>query len=523
MTQNTNPTVITDLDALATGRSSSAAFVTVYETRNPTAQDVNYPIQKRWVNLSNNIEWILISYTNASGQLQANWVSLGMASTQTLTGNSGGAVSVDGSNNINVVGDGTTIDVVGDPSTHTLTISAIGEVPLTFDCNVDSATASGGVINVVGSGGVITTGSGDTVTITYTPTGFVETLEGNSGGMVPPTSGGNILVEGDGTTIEVVGTIADNKLVISAGSEVATTYQEDSGTATPSSNVLIIAGGTGIATSGSGNTVTITNTSASSLTFDEDSGSATPSAGIIMIRGGTGISTSGSGNTVTISSSSGSAITKVVNQVFTTSGTYTPSAGMVYAQITILGGGGGGSGAASTPGSNLAIGGGGGAGEYAVGIFTAASIGVSQTVTIGSGGAGGTGATGSPGGTTNVGTLITSGGGAPGTGSLSATTGTIDLGGIGGTGGSGGDYRTPGFPGGAGFTIPGIGGYITMSGQGASSQLGSGGNNVFQTNPGNNALGYGAGGSGGCNLAGNSANVGGNGTPGIVIITEYVS
>lgn len=44
---------------------------------------------------------------------------------ETLTGNSGGAVGPDGSDNINVVGDGTTINVVGNPGTNTLTISAI--------------------------------------------------------------------------------------------------------------------------------------------------------------------------------------------------------------------------------------------------------------------------------------------------------------------------------------------------------------------------------------------------------------
>jgi uncharacterized membrane protein YciS (DUF1049 family) len=44
---------------------------------------------------------------------------------ETLTGNTGGAVGPDGSDNINVVGDGTTITVAGNPGTNTLTISAI--------------------------------------------------------------------------------------------------------------------------------------------------------------------------------------------------------------------------------------------------------------------------------------------------------------------------------------------------------------------------------------------------------------
>ena len=44
---------------------------------------------------------------------------------ETLTGNSGGAVGPDASDNINVIGDGTTVNVVGTPGTNTLTISAI--------------------------------------------------------------------------------------------------------------------------------------------------------------------------------------------------------------------------------------------------------------------------------------------------------------------------------------------------------------------------------------------------------------
>ena len=44
---------------------------------------------------------------------------------ETLTGNSGGPVGPDGAFNINVVGDGTTVDVVGNPGTNTLTISTI--------------------------------------------------------------------------------------------------------------------------------------------------------------------------------------------------------------------------------------------------------------------------------------------------------------------------------------------------------------------------------------------------------------
>lgn len=69
----------------------------------------------------------------------------------TLTGNSGGPVGPDGFGDINVIGDGTTITVAGNPGTSTLTISVLGSVAIQFtadDTNV--ATPAGGNLNIFG-------------------------------------------------------------------------------------------------------------------------------------------------------------------------------------------------------------------------------------------------------------------------------------------------------------------------------------------------------------------------------------
>jgi hypothetical protein len=210
----------------------------------------------------------------------------------------------------------------------------------------------------------------------------------------------------------------------------------------------------------------------------------------------------------------------VKNQVFTSSGTYTPTTGMLYCQVTCLGGGGAGGGAVVTGAAAVSVGGGGGSGQYGVGIFSAATIGASQTVTIGAAGTGNSGATGGNGGTTSLGALISAGGGSGGTSSGSGATAATN-GGAGGSGGTGGDYiaaGTIGFPG-----LASVAGGITVSGQGASSQLGSGGQpNTFGSSGGSAAGGYGAGGSGGLNQANQAANTGGNGVTGILIVTEYI-
>jgi hypothetical protein len=353
--------------------------------------------------------------------------------------------------------------------------------------------------------------------------GAAITLTGNTGAAVPPNGANTIFVLGDTTTINVAGNPGANTLTISTAGTVATSYVEDSGTAIPVAGVLNIKGGSGITTSGAGNTVTITN-SFGNLTFNEDTGSATPSAGVVQVKGANGIKTTGDGaNKITIGTTSGgTVITQVKNQVFTSSGTYTPSSGLVYASIQILGGGGAGGGGVATAGSQLSGGGGGGAAEYAVGIFTAAAIGASKAVTIGAGGVGVSGGDGLPGGNSSVGVLITAFGGSGGiAGPLSTSGGFVGSGGAGGTGGAGGDYRTPGAPG-----INGLGAataIVAFGGTGASSQIGSGGMEGPGFHSGNNALGYGAGGGGANSGGGTGPFAGGNGSGGIVVVTEYIS
>jgi len=86
----------------------------------------------------------------------------------TLKGDSGGFVGPDGGGNINIIGDGATIDVAGNPGTNTLTISATGTVALFFtadDTNV--ASPVGGNLNIFGSTNINTEapGSADTIQV----------------------------------------------------------------------------------------------------------------------------------------------------------------------------------------------------------------------------------------------------------------------------------------------------------------------------------------------------------------------
>src|SRR5271157_665866 len=457
--------------------------------------------------------------------------------------------AIPAANNLNVFG-GVGIATSGD-TMSTLTISTKGSVAIQYTTDDTlHATPAGNNLNIFGTAvqGISTNSAGSTVTITATNasavqkgvasfngTQFTVAAGAVSSNPITLANGNNITITGSpvnlgGTaTVNVSGTTNHSILLGNATGSinslgVATNGQLPIGSTGADPVLSTLTAGAGINITNGAGTITITNTSAASLTFTEDSGSTTPTAGgVIFIRGGAGISTMGNPltNTITITNNGGAGVNKVINQTFTSGGTYTPSNNMLYCQIQILGGGGAGGGAVNAGVAQYSSGGGGGAGEYAVGIFTAAAIGASQAVTIGAGGTGVAGGNGNSGGNSSVGALISSNGGSGGiSGPLSTGGGLIAGGGAGGTGGSGGNYRTPGAPGINGLSAANVS--VSYGGTGASSQLGSGGLERPGFNSGNNALGYGAGGNG-ANQGAGGALAGGTGTAGIVVITEYTS
>jgi hypothetical protein len=83
---------------------------------------------------------------------------------QTITGNSGGAVGPDGSNNINIVGSGD-ITVTGNPGTNTLDISLTGGIATEYITDTGTAEPVGGILNINGFHGITTFGSTNIVLV----------------------------------------------------------------------------------------------------------------------------------------------------------------------------------------------------------------------------------------------------------------------------------------------------------------------------------------------------------------------
>ena len=97
----------------------------------------------------------------------------------------------------------------------------------------------------------------------------------------------NTLSSSGGT---VVITNGPGTINLEAGVSVPTTFNADSGSATPAANTLILAGGTnGIDTTASGNTVTfnfdVTEQPAIATSYPCDSGTATPAANVLTLTG----------------------------------------------------------------------------------------------------------------------------------------------------------------------------------------------------------------------------------------------
>lgn len=230
------------------------------------------------------------------------------------------------------------------------------------------------------------------------------------------------------------------------------------------------------------------------------------------------------GNTIstgTLKVGSKDVFVAVVKQVFTASGTYTPTTGLAYCIIEVVGGGAGG-GAANGVATFGYGGGGGGSGSYARLYATAATIGASQTVTIGAGGAGGTTPDndGSAGGDTSVGALCIGKGGSGGVGLNTTKSGSGGAGGVAGTG----DVVPVGNAGGAGLLTVATTSFAA-GGFGGPSFFGGGPVGMISTSgavTGNAGAAYGSGGSGGSAYNTASDAAGGAGGAGYVVITEFL-
>jgi hypothetical protein len=205
-------------------------------------------------------------------------------------------------------------------------------------------------------------------------------------------------------------------------------------------------------------------------------------------------------------------------QIFTASGSYTPTPGTTFIRATAVGGGGGGAGGISnfSGGNGSGSAGGGGGGAAIMGIINISLLTTPVSVTIGTGGAAAApGGSGGGGGTTYFGSYLFASGGGGGTPTSGVSPGS---GGGSGSAGAGAGIFAIGISGSCGgsgaFSAGGVGGGTAVGGGGRGS-----GNASFIGGAGGV---WGGGGGGGASLNfGGTAATGGAGAQGILIIEEF--
>jgi hypothetical protein len=165
MTAPNNTTLPNNFYTANSGTTTSNPFITYYSERDPTQYDVNFPIQKRWVNFSTTPpkEWILESNTNVTGFTLSTWVLLTGAGAGPVydfivpLGTS--PVHADAFGNFNFTSSGGTVAITGSLNTINLDITGgtdAVERLQTDDGLFETPTGTPGTIGLAGGANITT-------------------------------------------------------------------------------------------------------------------------------------------------------------------------------------------------------------------------------------------------------------------------------------------------------------------------------------------------------------------------------
>lgn len=268
--------------------SPLALVPTVKAPRAPTVNDRNWPVMTFWNNDATSDIYCLTHFDSGD----AIWELFISSSSSTLAeltaDNAVTAVPV--SNNINLYG----------TAAQGISTSASGDT-ITFTI-ADATDSQKGVASFDATDFIVTNGA---VTLASSPTST--TYAGDSGTAVP--SGGTItFAGGTGLTSSASGATVtfnlDTPVSVANGGTGQTSYTNGQlliGNTTGNTlTKATLTAGTGVSVTNGTGSITIATTAAVPTTFTSDSGTATPAANNLNVVGTNGIATSATGDTLTI-------------------------------------------------------------------------------------------------------------------------------------------------------------------------------------------------------------------------------
>lgn len=222
------------------------------ERRSPSTTDILYPIGKRWLNLANEQEFILYSFSTVNGVTSANWSSPVGASgaVDTLSDNSNTKVSPDGTGNIQLFGDANQVTAISNPGANSVNLGlsssmvAPGSLTVTNGfqvatgaviinptlLNIDSS--SGASLNMDSNGNTsLNPDDGSDVSIGFSSTGG-EVFLGNATTTQMHVEAVEIDINTTGSGNTIIGNLGASTLLLQAGSgnvQVAGVLESNSG------------------------------------------------------------------------------------------------------------------------------------------------------------------------------------------------------------------------------------------------------------------------------------------------------
>ncbi len=444
----------------------------------PTTADI-YPLGQTWVDTTLNDYWVLINVTGSTAtwiKISAGTEGVDLFSVQTGTtpvGPNGsgtvafsGAVVAAGTNPVRTDGTSATAMALEVQISQAIASTDATKIGLSNFNSAQFSVDANGFVSLSGGGAAI-----DSIQVDNTAGTGVNPVVPNGSGLVQVTCA-QVTPSGFGNAL---------RTITNAPNQYSITVQQTDVSAT-------------------------TNTTKNGVAHFDSNFFTTDGTGFVSLKSATT-------GTIAI-------------QIFATSGTYTPTAGMDYCIIEGVGAGAGGGGTTDCSAIQVSAGGGGGSGSYSRLVASAATIGASQTVTIGAGGTAGTsaGGNGGNGGDSSVGSLLIAKGGSGGTGSGAAAS-TATQGGSGGVAGTG-TFSCVGSQGGDGISSTAGGtGNFSCGGQGGGSFFG-GATNANSTTSGQQVgltgQQYGGGGSGASTSPSGTGVGGGAGFAGFIVVTEFI-